>query len=120
MCGLEELEMVLNVVSDLPQLLSYDTTFMLGDFYLSPLLYQHVTFKKSPVIPALFLIHERKFQDVHEYLMCHVAKLVPSLVKGKKLIPLVTDDEVGIYQVRVYALLHTLKVYFSGNWKTSS
>ena len=72
-CGLDEilqdLEMVLKVDSDLPQLLSYDTTFQLGDFNLSPLLYRHVTFKKSPVVPALFLIHERKFQDVHEIFM---------------------------------------------------
>lgn len=44
--------------------------------------YRHTIFTKSPVIPALFLIHERKFQNVHEHFMQHVARLVPSLVKG--------------------------------------
>ncbi len=94
--------MVLKVESSLPQLLSYDTTFQLGDFYVSPLLFRYVAFTKSPVVPALFLIHERKFQDVHEYFMRHVAKLIPSLVTGKKMIPLVTDEEVGIFQVRAH------------------
>ena len=45
-----------------PQLLSYDTTFQLGDFYVSSLLFRHTIFKESPVIPALFLIHERNFK----------------------------------------------------------
>ena len=72
-CGLskvvQELNAVLKIHSDLPQLLSYDTTFQLGDFYLSPLLFRHTLFTSLPVIPAIFLIHERKFQRVHEELM---------------------------------------------------
>ena len=32
--------------------------------------------------------------------MREIAKVVPSLVNGKKIIPLVTDEEVGIYQVK--------------------
>lgn len=102
-CGLnqqiKELNAVLQVDSDLPQLLSYDTTFQLGDFYLSPLLFRHTMFSSSPVIPVLFLIHERKFQSVHEEFMQHVSELVPCLVKGKKKIAMVTDEETGIYQV---------------------
>ena len=104
-CGLDklvqEVKQILKVDSEHAQLLSYDTTFQLGDFYVSPLLYRHVLFTKSPVIPALFLIHERKFQGVHECFMHHVAQLVPSLAKGKKKVPLVTDEEVGINQVRL-------------------
>ena len=46
--------------------LSYDTTFQLGDFYLSTLVYKHVLFEEEPVIPLAFVIHERKFQKVHE------------------------------------------------------
>jgi hypothetical protein len=38
-----------------PQLLSYDTTFQLGDFFVSPLLFSHTAFISSPVIPLLFL-----------------------------------------------------------------
>ena len=102
-CGLHvlcnELNQVLMTESELPQLLSYDTTFQLGDFYLSPLLFRHIIFSSSPVVPVLFLIHERKFQTCHEEFMQEVSKLVPSLTHGKKMIPLVTDDEPGIYQV---------------------
>jgi len=43
------------------ELLSYDTTFQLGDFYVSVLCFRHTLFKEAPVIPAAFLVHERKF-----------------------------------------------------------
>ena len=92
-CGLTSIVKEMNSVllqtgSELSQLLSY-TTFQLGDFYLSP---------------ALFLIHERKYQEVHEEFMSHVSTLVPNLVNGKVIIPMVTDEEVGIYQVRTCKL----------------
>ena len=102
-CGLDEftqeLDMLLELASEKPQLLSYDTTFQLGDFYVSPLLFRHTMFTESPVIPAMFLVHECKFQKAHEQFMQHVAEFVPSLIKGKRMIPLVTDGEVGIYKV---------------------
>ena len=72
-CGLDELVhelgLILQIDSECSQLLSNDTTFQLGDFYLSPLLYRHTLFSNSPTIPALFLIHERKFHSVHEKFM---------------------------------------------------
>ena len=99
-CGLDELVhelgLILQIESECSQLLSYDTTFQLGDFYLSPLLYRHTLFSNSPTIPALFLIHEHKFHSVHEKFMQCLADRIPSLVSGKKNIPLVTDEEVGI------------------------
>ena len=108
-CGLHTLSTELNQVlmadSPLPQLLSYDTTFQLGDFYLSAFLFRYTLFSSSPVIPAFFLIHERKFQTSHEELMKDVANLVPGLLRGKKKIPLVTDDEVGIHQVRLKLII---------------
>ena len=78
----------------------YDTTFQLGDFYVSPLLFRHTLFSSSPVIPVLFLVHERKFQLVHDEFMKQLARLVPSLVAEKWKVPLVTDDEAGICKVR--------------------
>jgi len=95
----EELNGLLLTESDSPQLLSYDTTFQLGDFYLSAFLFRHTIFLSSPVIPCLFLIHERKFQSCHEELMREVALRVPGLVSGRAEIPLVTDEESGIYKV---------------------
>ncbi len=49
--------------------MSYDTTFQLGDFYVSTLLFKNVLFQKSPVMPALFMIHEKKLKSCHEELM---------------------------------------------------
>ena len=102
-CGLEQLIQQLNTLCDIKssvqqQLLSYDTTFQLGDFYVSPLLFQHVMFSTSPVIPALFLIHERKFYKVHAEFMQTLAEKAPNLVQRKHIIPLVTDEEVGIVE----------------------
>ena len=71
-CGhkaiLDEFDKVLLLHSPSPQLMSYDTTFQLGDFYVSVFTFRHTLFKESPVIPATFLIHERKFQYCHEQL----------------------------------------------------
>lgn len=82
---------------DAPQLMSYDTTFQLGDFYVSPLLFRNTLFKKSPVMPAIFLIHERKLSGTHKEMMMLVAKELPYLVNGNTHVPLVSDDERGFF-----------------------
>ena len=73
-CGvqevLEELDRTLLLGSS-DQLLSYDTTFQLGDFYVSPLLFRHTLFKENPCIPAMFLIHECKFVNIHKAFTSH-------------------------------------------------
>lgn len=73
-------------------LLSYDTTFCLGDFYVSPLLFKHIIFENFPVMPALFLISERKLQEVHGTLF----KIFTTHVKRTTAIPIVVDMEVRI------------------------
>lgn len=72
------------------QLLSHDTTFQLGDFYVSTFLFRNIMFKKSPVMPATFLFHERKLRTTHLGMMEIVASHLPSLVHGKARIPMVT------------------------------
>jgi hypothetical protein len=47
-------------------LLSYDTTFNLGDFYLSVLVVRLTIEEEAPCIPIAFVLHERKFNTVHE------------------------------------------------------
>ena len=81
-CGLKKMVTELNgqAKSNLPQLLSYDTTFQLGNFYVSPLLFRHTLFSSSPVIPVLFLEHERKFQLVHDEFMKQAGKSTVPLV----------------------------------------
>ena len=97
-CGaqtiLQEFEKVLLLKSPSAQLLSYDTTFKLGDFYLSAFVFRHTLFQENPVIPALFVLHERKFQQCHEQLFTEAVKHVPALRTTKH--PMVTDEEKGI------------------------
>ena len=90
---LQELDHVISAATTAPILLSYDTTFQLGDFYVSPLLFRHIVSNESPVIPAAFMLHERKF---HEEFMNFINLKLPSLSKLKEPIPIVTDDELGI------------------------
>ena len=84
-CGqrqlLDELDRVLLLKSPSAQLLSYDTTFELGDFYVSVLCFRHTLFKESPVIPAAFLVHERKFEEHHKEFIYVCTKFVRSLNK---------------------------------------
>ena len=94
---LNDFETVLELNAHL-QLLSYDTTFKLGDFYVSTLLFRHTLFTTSPVMPAFFLIHERKFKAVHCEFMKMVREMVPSLRSGVQKIPMVSDNEEGICQ----------------------
>jgi len=75
-------------------MLSYDTTFQLGDFYVSPLLFRHTLFVESPVVPALFLIHERKFETAHEQLFKIAVSKVSALTR--KSFQIVTDEEKAI------------------------
>ena len=93
LCGLKELldeaDRVLQIGGD--QLLSYDTTFQLGDFYVSPLIFRHTIFKERPCIPVMFLLHERKFTEVHKEMFKECSKHMQSLRKIK--IPLVMDRE---------------------------
>ena len=102
-CGLKSMLNEVNRLLQLKlptcyQLLSYDTTFQLGDFYVSTLLFRNTLFEKSPVMPAMFLIHERKLKTTHSELMRIVASQLPCLVHGNTKIPMVTDDEKGFLQ----------------------
>ncbi len=96
-CGLQEiLEEADNVISlrSTGQLLSYDTTFQMGDFYVSPFIIHHTIFKERPSIPAMFLIHERKLAETHEEMFKECAARIPALKKTSS--PLVTDREKAI------------------------
>ena len=71
---------------------SYDTTFNLG--YVTPLVFRHTLFQTDPVIPLAFMIHERKFQFVHERFWEHLVRKIPNLRKSNA--PIVVDKEVDI------------------------
>ena len=96
-CGLgtilNEAHKVLQL-KDPGQLLSYDTTFQMGNFYVSTLLFRHLIFQESPCIPAIFMIHERKFTETHQELFKQAGNLIPSIKSSKSCI--VTDRESAI------------------------
>jgi hypothetical protein len=63
---LEEINKMLKVYNG-KVLFSYDTTFNLGDFYLSVLLCQHALLKNDPMIPIMYLFHDRKLESEHAH-----------------------------------------------------
>ena len=81
-CGLGTIMNEANKVLQLKdpgQLLSYDIIFQMGDFYVSTLLFRHLIFQENPCIPAIFMIHERKFTETHQELFKQACNLIPSL-----------------------------------------
>ena len=89
---LQEFRAVLCTKGQQPQLVSYDTTYNLGDFYVSPLLFRHTLFEGAPVMPVAFLIHEKRTQFAHEVFMDFIAKEIPEIAEA----PFVTDGEENI------------------------
>ena len=114
--------------------LTYDTTFNLGDFYVSVLLFRQTDFDPSPIVPLAFLIHERKLQATHEDFFSHFKSICPKLDRAVNLI-MVTDNETAItnsitmtfpnlstflcwnHLLQVYCLLTCLKLQI-GYWWT--
>ena len=81
---------------DLPyQCLSYDTTFDMGDFYLSVLTFRQTEFKETPVVPLLFMIHERRLESVHDFFFKRLVVLIPEIKRCKRLV-IVSDEETAI------------------------
>jgi len=65
MSGLPEfLSMMEQCIGDI-LLLTYDTTFNLGDFYVTTLVVQ-ISTSEQPILPVAFMLQERKFQKLHQ------------------------------------------------------
>ena len=94
--GIEDLLQELNnaLASKNQTVLQYDTTFNLGDYYVSPLIFRHNIYDQNPSIPVAFLIHDRKYQDVHEMFFRTLKDKIPNL-KRKDFVAVV-DREIGI------------------------
>ena len=109
---LSELNTLLTVKSDEPVLLSYDTTFNVGDYFVSVLVFRHVLFKNGVTIPAAFLIHDRKNQRTHDDFFRILSDEVPNLKKGQHVI--VTDRE-RVFTNAINKYLPNLKQVFCWN-----
>jgi len=77
--GLPEMLNLLEKCSSDVLLLTYDTTFALGDFYVTTLVAQLSTFNERPIWLVAFMLHERKFQKLHEQFCHSIASHLPSL-----------------------------------------
>lgn len=75
--------------------ISYDTTFDMGDFYLSVLTYRQTEFEETPVIPLIFMIHEKKFESIHDFFFQRLTELVPELSSSSHVV-IVSDEETSI------------------------
>lgn len=114
-CGMkevfEEFSEVLENFDANRQHLSYDTTFNVGDFYVSPLLFKNPLYKETPVIPLLFLVHERKLTKHHQ---CLFDVLCQQLTKAKLTnVPITIDMEQGI----LLAIAQTTPLTIIGCWR---
>lgn len=124
-CGAGEMLMELDRVLRLKsrdQLLTYDTTFTLGEFYVSPLLFRQTCFEESPVMPGLFLIHERKKHESHKILFDVLKKQVKSITRK---VVIATDNEEALvkaaeqYMTRISCRRHTSRQH-EGNKKRNN
>lgn len=70
----------------------YDTTFNLGDFYVSALSYKHPLFQGGPVIPLMYHIHHFKKKEVHQEFFRRCRMICPSVSE----MIIVTDREAAI------------------------
>ncbi len=72
----------LKIASDLnddPVIFHYDTTFNMGDYWVSPLIFRNSVMDGDPLIPLAFLIHTRKRQKDHREFFEHVVQRCPTL-----------------------------------------
>ena len=96
----KELSLLLNRV-DIPLIImEYDTTFDLGNFYVSWLTFRHTEFEDLPNNPMptmglACLIHNKKMQSSHDYFWSMIKEAIPSIATAKNVV-ICTDQEAAI------------------------
>ena len=80
----------MNIKLSLPMILHSN----LETFYVSPILFRHIYFFVSPIIPLTILVHDRKFQTSHEKLFSKLMEKITNLKKKK--VTIIIDREKGI------------------------
>ena len=64
--------------------LQYDTTFNLGDVYVSVLIMRYLEFEQEPLQPFVLMMHDKKTKKVHHTFFRKVAEWFPSSVSNHK------------------------------------
>lgn len=82
--------------SDIPHIcFSYDTTFKLGDVYVSVLILRFEEFTSSPVVLLMVMLHERKLKKAHDTFFRKLIEFFPEIPDAKN-IYFVTNEETAI------------------------
>ena len=79
---------------ELKQVVSYGTTFCLGDFYLSVLVGRNVFYKGDPIVPIAFMMHDQKYMKYHKEFLCDTFPIIA--IENASAIPVVIDREKGL------------------------
>ena len=74
------------------QLLTYDTTYEMGDYNLSVLKFRQTEFEETPAIPLMFMLHEQN-ESAHNFFFMRLDELVPELKTTETLLVTITADE---------------------------
>jgi hypothetical protein len=99
-CGIQFMSDVVQKCSVI--MMSYDTTFNLGDFYVSVLVAQLGAFSQHPILPVAFVIHERKFNSVHKDFFAQINQRISPSFQPL----LVTDGETSVVKAVKQMLPH--------------
>ena len=91
---------------ELKQVVCYDTTFCMGDFYLSVLVGQNVFYEGDPIFPIAFMMHDRKYMKYHKEFLCDIFSIIA--IENASAMPVVTDRKKG--------LTACFKKFFSKNY----
>lgn len=70
-----------------------DTTFTMGDFYVTPFSFTETEFVNKPSIPVGFLIHETRDAEVHRALFDQIFKKIPHLGSANNVYMMMDDED---------------------------
>lgn len=94
------------------QELCYDTTFNIGEFFISTLLIRNIEMGEEPYFPVAFFIHDRKKTETHQYFFKKIKKLLQINLN----IPFITDREMAIEAgLKEYLALHANRLFCSNH-----
>ena len=80
------------------------------------IVFKHILFDETPLVPLVFLIHERKQAKCHDILFTFLKEKIPGI--DKKQVPFVVDQEPGLKMAiqnnfpncPIVVLLHFLQI----------
>ena len=67
----------------------------MGDCYVSVVTFRETELQESPIVPLMYMLHERKFQVTHEWCFLRLKTIVPELAGAKRVV-IVTDEGASI------------------------